>query len=265
MFDKIKQRLKEIENIAYKDATVKGDLEKILKSITEVKKEITLLEEKTRALLYQEENKERKEEHVDVTGFLSGIKSARVNVETLLDRGWNYIVSGRYKEAIKELLRAKQMDSGNVRIYNLIGWAYIHLEYYDKASLTFQEVLRLDPDNEMAQANMGYVKYKKGLYKDAIESLSHITENAKNKQALLYALFYLGLVYYDSGMYNDAIDLLNRAIALGPNLFEAYYYLGKVYKKRGLSNMATQIWEKLIKINKYNIWSRKAKEALDGQ
>lgn len=264
MFDKIKKRLKDIENDPFKNENVKEELEKIQKTITEVKREIIHLEEKTKELSDHIKG-QKVEGNKDVKGFLSGIQSARVNVETLLDRAWNYIVSGKYTEAIKELLHAKQMDSKNVKIYNLMGWAYINLEQYDKASLNFQDVMILDPKNEMVQANFGYLKYKKGQFTEAIEGLSKIAEDAKNKQAVLYALYYLGLIYYEREMYNDAIDLLNRAITLGPNLYEAYYYLGMSYKKRGLTNLAIQIWKKLISINQYNIWSDKAREALNGQ
>jgi len=266
MFEKIKERLQEIEKMANRDENTREELNKILKGITEVKNEIERLEDKTKSLLGRDENiKEKKPRHTDMSGFLSKIQSARVNVETLLDRGWNYIVSGRYEKASRELLQAKKLSPKNVQIYNLLGWAYIHLEQYDKASLTFQEVLNLDSNNEMAHANLGYLNYKKGLYREAIEGLSNITKNANNKQAVLYALFYLGLIYQEREMFDDAIEFLNKAIALGPNLYEAYYYLGKAYKKRGLNNLATQIWEKLIDINKFNIWAKKAKEELNGK
>lgn len=264
MFEKIKQRLKEIEEKTFKNGNVNDELEKILKSINQVKKEVIELEFKTKILLSKGSRDEKRDEgQVDVTDFISGIQSARVNVETLLDRGWNNLVSGEYEEAVKELLHAKQMDPLNVKILNLLGWAYINMEQYDKASLTIQDALKLDESNGMAKANMAYLKYKKGDYAEAIKNLSIITENSKNKQAVLYALFYLGLIYYEREMYNDAIELLNKAITQGPNLYEAYYYLGLAYKKRGLGNLSTQIWKRLIDINQYNIWAEKAMEALD--
>jgi tetratricopeptide (TPR) repeat protein len=260
MFEKIKQRLKEIEGKSFIDGNINDELEKILKSINQVKKEIIDLEFKTKTLLGQEVGVEGEG---DVTGFISGIKSARVNVETLLDRGWNYLVSGKYSEAVKELLDAKQLDPHNVKIYNLLGWAYINMEQYDKANLTIQDALNLDDSNGMAKANMAFLSYKKGNYAEAIKNLSIITENSDNKQAILYSLFYLGLIYYEREMYNDAIELLNKAITQGPNLYEAYYYLGLSYKKRGLGNLATQVWKRLIDINQYNIWAKKAIEELD--
>ena len=256
--------LKEIEEKTFKNGNVNEELEKILKSINQVKKEIIELETKTKMLLgHGSPNEGRDEGQADVTGFISGIKSARVNVETLLDRGWNNLVSGKYSVAVKELLHAKQMDQRNVKIYNLLGWAYINMEQYDKANLAIQDALKSDENNEMAKANMAFLKYKNGDYAEAIKNLSIITENSGNKQATLYALFYLGLIYYEREMYNDAIELLNKAITQGPNLYEAYYYLGLAYNKRGLGNLATQIWKRLIDINQYNIWAKKAMEALD--
>lgn len=277
MFDKIKDLLSEIEKTGIENKEKNEEkLKTILSTINTIEEEILRLKEKTQGLLNgtnlnktkkpeEKKNFEEVKETAESSGFINKIQSSRVNITTLIDKGWNLIVSGKYKEAIKELNRAKKMDPKNIKVYNLLGWAYIHLKKYDKSSLIFQEVLNMDPQNEMAHANLGYINHKKGLYGEAIEKLSAIEKRAKNKQAVLYALFYLGLVYYERDMYEDSVEFLNKAINVGPNLYEAYYYLGKAYQKQGLNNLCSQIWEKLIKINKYNIWAKKAKEELNGK
>jgi tetratricopeptide (TPR) repeat protein len=277
MFDKIKSLLSEIETTGVKNREKnEKKLITILSTINKIGEEISELEKRAEILLdiiktnepkRHEDKKETAEEKetAESSGFINKIQSSRVNITTLIDKGWNLIVSGKYKEAIKELNRAKKMDPKNIKVYNLLGWAYIHLQKYDKSSLIFQEVLKMDPKNEMAHANLGYINHKKGLYGEAIEKLSAIEKHAKNKQAVLYALFYLGLVYYEREMYEDSVEFLNKAINAGPNLYEAYYYLGKAYQKQGLKNLCIQIWEKLIKTNKYNIWAKKAEEELNGK
>lgn len=271
MFDKIKNLLSEIENKEEENKEENEEnLRTILSTINKIEKEILALKERAETLLNgtganKTKQTEEKKETAESSSFINKIQSSRVNITTLIDKGWNLIVSGKYKEAIKVLNKAKKMDSKNIKVYNLLGWAYIHLEKYDKSSLVFQEVLNMDPQNEMAHANLGYINHKKGLYGEAIEKLSAIEKNAKNKQAVLYALFYLGLVYYEREMYEDSVEFLNKAISVGPNLYEAYYYLGKAYQKQGLKNLCNQIWEKLIETNKYNIWAKKAKEELNGK
>ena len=277
MFDKIKNLLSEIEQTDSKDNQKNEEkLKTILLTIRKIEEEILELKEKAEILMAEAEpikierhevkkEPESEKETAESTGFVNIIQSSRVNITTLIDKAWNLIVSGKDKEAIKELTRAKKMDPKNIKVYNLLGWAYIHLKKYDKSSLIFQEVLNMDPKNEMAHANLGYINYKKGLYGEAIEKLTSIEKNAKNKQAVLYALFYLGLVYYEREMYEDSIEFLNKAINVGPNLYEAYYYLGKAYQKEGLKNLCHQIWEKLVETNKYNIWAKKAEEELNGK
>lgn len=271
MFEKIKNLLVEIEETEVKNKEGKEEqLKTILSTINKIKEEILDIEKKTTTLLntvkgVEDKEVEEKKETAEASGFIHKIQSARVNITTLIDKGWNLIVSGKYEEAVKALTKAKKMDPKNIKVYNLLGWAYIHLKKYDKSSLIFQEVLTMDPKNEMAHANLGYINHKKGLYGEAIEKLSSIEKNAKDRQAVLYALFYLGLVYYEREMYEDSVEFLNKAITVGPNLYEAYYYLGKAYEKQGLRNLCKQIWEKLIKINKYNIWAEKARAELDGK
>lgn len=276
MFEKIKNLLTEIEKTSLENKTKnEGRLKTVLSTINKIEEEILGLEKRTKNLLdeidgkqkIQSKNNDKSEKEVETaesSEFIKKIQSSRVNITTLIDKGWNLIVSGKYKEAIENLNKAKKMDPENVKVYNLLGWAYIHLEQYDKGALLFQEVLSIEPQNEMAHANLGYINHKKGLYGEAIEKLSSIEKKAKNKQAVLYALFYLGLVYYEREMYEDSVEFLNRAINVGPNLYEAYYYLGKAYQKQGLKNLCQQIWERLIKTNKYNIWAKKAKEELNG-
>ncbi|MEO0294074.1 MAG: tetratricopeptide repeat protein [candidate division WOR-3 bacterium] len=266
MFEKIKNLLLEIEKTGVKEEKEER-LRMILSTIKTIKQELLEIEKKAKELLGEKENnfKGMVKETIDSTDFIRKIQSARVNITTLIDKGWNLIVSGKYKEAVETLNKARKMDSENTKVYNLLGWAYINLEEYDKASLIFQEVLKIDPHNEMAQVNLGYISYKKGLYGEAIEKLSLIEKNAKDKQAVLYALFYLGVMYYEREMLDDSIEFLNKAISLGPNLYEAYYYLGKAYQKKGLPNLCSQIWEKLISVNKYNVWAQKARRELDGK
>jgi tetratricopeptide (TPR) repeat protein len=276
MFEKIKNLLTEIEKTSLENKEKNEDkLKTVLSTISKIEEEILGLEERTKNLLEEINKKnqtqsdkndeaEKKVETAESTGFISKIQSSRVNITTLIDKGWNLIVSGKYKEAIENLNRAKKMDPKNIKVYNLLGWAYIHLEQYEKGALLFQEVLSMDPHNEMAHANLGYINHKKGLYGEAIEKLSSIKKGAKNKQAVLYALFYMGLVYYEREMYEDSVDFLNEAISVGPNLYEAYYYLGKAYQKQGLNNLCEQVWERLIETNKYNIWAKKAEEELNG-
>ena len=277
MFDKIKNLLTEIEKTSLENKTKNEEkLKTVLSTISKIEGEILGLEKRTKNLLNEindkqdvpRENNEESLKEVETaqsSDFIKKIQSSRVNITTLIDKGWNLIVSGQYKEAIENLNKAKKMDPKNIKVYNLLGWAYIHLEQYDRGALLFQEVLSMDPQNEMAHANLGYINHKKGLYGEAIEKLSSIESKAKNKQAVLYALFYLGLVYYEREMYEDSIEFLNRAINVGPNLYEAYYYLGKAYQKQGLNNLCQQIWERLIRTNKYNIWAKKAKGELNGK
>ena len=276
MFDKIKNLLTEIEKTSLENKTKNEDkLKTVLSTISKIEEEILGLEKRTKNLLKEIKEKQsipkknndeslQKGETAKSSDFIKKIQSSRVNITTLIDKGWNLIVSGQYKKAIENLNKARKMDPKNVKVYNLLGWAYIHLEQYDKGALLFQEVLSMEPQNEMAHANLGYINHKKGLYGEAIEKLSSIENKAKNKQAVLYALFYLGLVYYEREMYEDSVEFLNKAINVGPNLYEAYYYLGKAYQKQGLNNLCQQIWERLIKTNKYNIWAKKAEGELDG-
>jgi len=47
---------------------------------------------------------------------------------------------------------------------------------YDDAMLNLQQVLICEPDNPFALNNLGYICYKKGIWGEAIEHLTNITQ-----------------------------------------------------------------------------------------
>ena len=233
----------------------KKEIEELRIVLGDIEKELTEFIEKEKKLPPSMEG---------LKNFVSAVRSAPVNILTLKDKAWNLIVSGEYEEALKILKKAKKLAPDDIKVYILLGWAYMYLEKFDEAMAVYQKALKINPENEIAKVNLGFISYKLGIYGEAIEKLSKIVKEGRNKQAKLYAHLYLGIVYYEREMYKDAVEFLSKAIRMGPNLYEAYYYLGAVLKNMNRNDMAKTIWEKLIKKNPDNIWAKRAKEELNG-
>ena len=66
---------------------------------------------------------------------------------------------------------------------------------------------------------------------------------------------------------DDLVELLRRniqkTIALGPNLLQAYYELGRAHWFAGEQDTAKEAWDQGFKANKFNPWGKKCKEMLD--
>ena len=135
-------------------------------------------------------------------------------------------------------------------------------EKYDDALMQFQKVLMREPGNALARINVGYICLKKGIFGEAIEHLSKAIRLDNDRKATLYAHFYLGLVYLERDMFEDAQTVFQKALALGPNLIEAYYELGRAFWFNGQRDEAMKTWRDGFETNKFNPWGKRCAEVL---
>jgi tetratricopeptide (TPR) repeat protein len=119
-----------------------------------------------------------------------------------------------------------------------------------------------EPANSLARINLGYICLKKRIFGEAIEHLSKAIRLDNDRKATLYAHFYLGLVYLEREMFDDAQSFFRKAIALGPNLIEAYYELARALWFDGKRELALQAWRDGAAANSFNPWGKRCAEML---
>jgi tetratricopeptide (TPR) repeat protein len=64
-------------------------------------------------------------------------------------------------------------------------------------------------------------------------------------------------------MYDDAQGFFRQAIAMGPNMIEAYYELGRALWFAGDRDAARQAWRDGFGANKFNPWGKRCAELLE--
>lgn len=186
----------------------------------------------------------------------------RLGASTYVEKGWSLISLGDHQGAERALLRALELSPDDPETESLLGWAQMLQEKYDEAMLTFQKVLTRQPANSLARINLGYICLKKRIFGEAIEHLSRAIRLDNDRKATLYAHFYLGLVYSEREMYADAEAFYRKALALGPNLVEAYYELGRALWFGGRKGAALEAWRDGVAANKFNPWGKRCAEML---
>jgi tetratricopeptide (TPR) repeat protein len=186
----------------------------------------------------------------------------RLGASTYVEKGWSLISLGDHSGAERALQKALELSPDDPETESLLGWAQMLQEKYDEAMLTFQKVLTRQPANSLARINLGYICLKKRIFGEAIEHLSRAIRLDNDRKATLYAHFYLGLVYSEREMYDDAEMFYRKALALGPNLVEAYYELGRALWFSGKKGAALQAWRDGVAANKFNPWGKRCAEML---
>lgn len=195
---------------------------------------------------------------------LSGpTRADHLNASSYIEKGWSLISLGEPAAAEEVLRKALGLVPNDTQAAALLGWAMMLQEKFDDALLHFQQVLQREPANALARVNVGYICLKKGIFGEAIEHLSRSIRLGNDRKATLYAHYYLGLLYFEREMYEDAETFLRKALALGPNLVEAWYELGRVRWFGGHPDTAREAWRDGVTANKFSPWGKRCAEVLE--
>ena len=245
---------------------VKRDIVAYFKRVDGALGELTALKEQIRGLVEQYKQLSADAEGGAAPQFSGArpvLQADHLGASTFIEKGWSLISLGDFPGAIQSLEKALALSPEDTQALSLLGWAQMLSEQYDEALGTFSKVLMREPANALARINVGYICLKKGIFGEAIEHLSRAIRLDNDRKATLYAHFYLGLVYQEREMYEDADAFFRKALALGPNLIEAYYELGRALWFLGRTDDARQAWTDGHKANKFNPWGKRCRELLE--
>jgi lipopolysaccharide biosynthesis regulator YciM len=206
--------------------------------------------------------------------------------------GLNFLVSNQIDLAIEELSRAASLDPNALEVHMILGNLYrekgqvgkaitVHqhllqrprlsklehayvllclgLDYkrggfVDRALEAFNEVLRLDQQNEYALVNLQKLHEEQHQWTEAYDTRQRLsklttTEARPQSQAILAFLENeIGLEALRRRDYTEAIRRFEGAIDLDARAVPAYLNLGDVRIAQGDDRAAAAIWEKLIDV-----------------
>ena len=243
-------------------ARVKGRIVALFKRVDGALGELAQLKEEIRGLVTR-----YKETAVDAPPLRAPetpqLHRDHLGASTYIEKGWSLISLGDPPAAIQVLQRALELAPGDPQALSLLGWAQMLTEAYDEALATFSRVLMTEPSNALARVNVGYICLKKKIFGESIEHLARAIRLDNDPKATLYANYYLGLVYLERGMMTDAESFLGKALALGPNLIEAYYDLGRVLWFGGDRAKARSTWEQGAAAGKFSPWATRCEDLLE--
>lgn len=215
-----------------------------------------------------------------------------------LEMGSAFLQSGRYPDALRELLLAEKADPLNPIVQNNLGLVYfireksetaqnhlrravdlksdytearnnlsrvlIELGQYDKAISELKIVLRdlTYADTSKAYTNMGLAYFRRGQYGEAKKNLS-LALKTNRENCLAYTLF--GRSQMELGDTKAAASSLDSAVILcQPVEFdEPHYFAGLAYNKLGQRDKAIARLEEVVRLYPSGKYNRKAQEMLN--
>jgi TolA-binding protein len=141
--------------------------------------------------------------------------------------------TGKYSEALSELMRLKEKKEFREQSQYLIAQIYFMQGKYDKAIAEGEDLVKLYPYSENraeAYRLTGNSYYRKGNEEKALEYLSLYVNSTE--QPLRGDLYILGLCFFNRQEYSEAAENLVRTVDLNDELAQnANFYLGQCYLK----------------------------------
>ena len=124
-----------------------------------------------------------------------------------LELGREYLLEGRYSEAVSELSTAVSLDPKLTEAHNLLGVAYDKKGFADRAKDSFERAVKLEEDADTLN-NLGFSLYQNGNYRAAIDRLKRAAKLAPGDERILNNL---GLAYCRMGKVDEAYKAFTRA------------------------------------------------------
>lgn len=175
----------------------------------------------------------------------------RKKAEASRNLGEAYLRKGNDTAALRELLKARQLNPDDPITYNYLGLAYWAKDKIDLAVAQFEKAVQLNPDYSLAKNNLGGAYLAQKSWDKAIAVLREVVGD------MLYAtphypLANLGWAYYNKGDYIQARKYLKEALALQPEFFVAQLNLGKTFLATGQLHEARHVLETAAEKNPKN-------------
>jgi tetratricopeptide (TPR) repeat protein len=165
---------------------------------------------------------------------------SKLTATSFYTKGLTFLASGRYADAAEALREATRRDPNDAAAYAKLGLAYAALQNYEEAVVVFKMAIRIKPEMVDAEAHYqlgnAYLSlgknsqaletYKQAMYIKRAEKADPESGNATKAPSFPDLHYSTGLAYYNLGRFSNAIEELKRAIALNPDMAQAYYGLG---------------------------------------
>src|SRR5215212_5271839 len=133
--------------------------------------------------------------------------TSQASAKEHLETGREYLLEGRYNEAVSELSMAVSLDAKLTEAHNLLGVAYDKKGFGDRAKESFERAVKLEEDAETLN-NLGFSLYQNGNYRAAVDRLKRAAKLAPTDERILNNL---GLAYCRLGKIDEAYKAFARA------------------------------------------------------
>ena len=152
-------------------------------------------------------------------------------------------------EAIKEFVKAVNIDGNYYQAYNAMGVATLQLGNRNDAKDLFETALKINPQFATAYDNLGNLELINGNLSAAE---GHLMNSLKYNSHNPTAMYHLGQVAVRQKDYNKALTWLNHSLHINPNSAPALTLQGECYLIQGNQAAAINSFKKAVMVKPEN-------------
>lgn len=167
-------------------------------------------------------------------------------VDTLINISIAFENSKHYRQAVKYLKMAFDLENDNLTVLYDLGYYYERLHDFPSSINFYNKYLDIDPFSENVWYNLGVVFFKSNMMKEALEAYDFAIAINPGYGS---AYFNKANIYANEKDYNKAISIYREFLGLEPGNIQAWCYLGECYEETEDYLQALDIYKKVIEID----------------
>ena len=165
--------------------------------------------------------------------------------QLLLKLGAIYYSQKQFQASEKALTQALEVKPGSAEINFLLGKTYAALKD-DRAILTLEKSVQLDPEFDEAWEELGRLLSNRGALQQAVKTFEgYVSASPKKSKAHMM----LAEAYVNATLLGQAFEQYELARALDPNNARILAALGSLYKETGKRNEARRCLQKALELD----------------
>lgn len=156
--------------------------------------------------------------------------------------GYNALLRGEYDTALGFYDQALEQEPSSVLALLGRGASLQKLRKFDEAQVSYEKVLKVDPDNREALTNVTAIIGERA----PTEALNRLLELEKVYPSFSPIKAQIGLIYAKAGKMEPALDYLRRATILTPDSAMYQYSLALVMDRMGMTEQAIAAYQQVM-------------------
>ncbi len=158
---------------------------------------------------------------------------------------FHLLMIGRFDEALREMLRARELDPFSPSIMQSLGWAYYQARRFDDSLLTFQKLIEAAPGFAFGEMTYAWVLRHVGRADEGVKAAEKAFDLSGGGQLFVANL---GATYAAAGRHDDARAALTRLNEMSSNSYVSPYHRALIHIQLGERERALELLNEAYEI-----------------